>query len=330
MRDRRRRHKYCIDPAGVCASRPKQRQQPPPGGKIYNLKAQAQTLAQQPGLAWLGDLAKRDDVDWQKIELAQQSWDYKQAGLTKEGAAVVSLINKQGDVGKTLHDLGSKDNIKQLFAAILTAGIGLGLTSAMGLPSLSAAPSFANRFATYATKTAAGVQSAVFGTPLSETAKTALVNSLAQTLTSEISDWCKSDNAIIAKTIAHAVVQSAAASVLNKDCGSTALGVVVAEAIFPMSELAAVGRTRPASGAKGGAAIWPVVEVPPTFPPPSTYGRYGPSATVSVEIPSHAPLSLSPLFALAHYVSFNLEISVGRACWHAWAGVRFCRDAMQT
>ena len=278
-----------------------------------DLQTQAQSLAQQPGLAWLGELAQRNDVDWQKIELATQNWDYKHAGLTQEGAAVVaivvaivtwgaasgvgtavaegagmttaagtagastvavagttgtvltttgaavaaataaglttlasqaavSLINNQGDVGKTLQDLGSKDSVKQLVASMLTAGVTSGVTSgvssALNLPTGAALSkaSFTTRFATYATKAAisAGVQSAVYGTPLSETAKTALVNSLAQTLTSEIGDWGKSDPALVAKTLAHAVVQCAAASVQGNDCGSAALGAATAEILSPL------------------------------------------------------------------------------------------------
>ena len=272
-----------------------------PGGVPYNLKEQARTLAQQPGLAWLGELAKRDDVDWQKIELASQNWDYQRAGLTREGAAVVvivvtiltwgaasaagnavagsagltttttaagvttttltatgaavsaataagittlasqaavSLINNQGDIGKTLQDLGSKESVKQLVTSMLTAGITQGVTSAFNLSTGTqlANASFTDRFATYATKAAvsAGVQSAVYGTPLSETAKTALINSLAQSLTSQIGDWGKGSEVIVAKAVAHAVVQCAAASVQNKDCGSAALGAAVAEAISPL------------------------------------------------------------------------------------------------
>ena len=38
--------------------------------------------------------------------------------------ASVSLINNQGNVGKTLQDLGSEESIKQLVGTILTAGVG--------------------------------------------------------------------------------------------------------------------------------------------------------------------------------------------------------------
>lgn len=264
-----------------------------PAGTPLDLKTQAQTLSKQPGLAWLGELAQRKDVDWQQIELAQQNWDFKRSGLTQEGAVVVaivvtvlswgtaseagaaivqgagastaagtagaavaaglaagmttlasqaavSLINNQGDVGKTLQDLGSQESVRQLVASMLTAGLAQGATSALQgagiLGKVTADASFATRFANYATKAvvAAGVQSAVYGTPLSETAKSALINALAQSLTSEIGDWGKSGSALVAKTLAHAVVQCAAASVQNKDCGSAALGAAVAEVISPL------------------------------------------------------------------------------------------------
>ena len=128
-------------------------------------------------------------VNWTTIEDASEHWDYKQHGLTKEGAviiavvvalvtngaasglgeaaavasgegvaltsggvfltgtggviaagtaagvtalssrAAVSLINNQGNVGKTLKDLGSSDSIRQTIAAMLTAGVGTALPS---------------------------------------------------------------------------------------------------------------------------------------------------------------------------------------------------------
>ncbi|NMG50974.1 hypothetical protein GO613_23080, partial [Azoarcus communis] len=64
---------------------------PPPTVKL-DLKTQAETLAQQPGLAWLGELAQRDDVDWQQIALIHDQWDYKQSGLTQEGGAVIAIV----------------------------------------------------------------------------------------------------------------------------------------------------------------------------------------------------------------------------------------------
>jgi filamentous hemagglutinin family protein len=59
---------------------------------VIDLKSQAQELAKQPGMAWLGDLTKRDDVDWQTIKLVQDTWSYKNSGLTPEGGIVVAII----------------------------------------------------------------------------------------------------------------------------------------------------------------------------------------------------------------------------------------------
>lgn len=49
-------------------------------------------LANQPGNQYLKDLINRDDVDWQKIVLAQKDWNYKQQGLTGAGAAIIAII----------------------------------------------------------------------------------------------------------------------------------------------------------------------------------------------------------------------------------------------
>jgi len=119
----------------------RERQQPqagsgkasPPAGTPYDLKAQAETLSQQPGLAWLGDLAKRPDVDWQKIELTQQSWDYKHAGLTREGAAVVrgTAVALNDDIAAKLNAIYGTD-VSGAQKALLAIRITTALTGAAG------------------------------------------------------------------------------------------------------------------------------------------------------------------------------------------------------
>ncbi|MBI5784588.1 MAG: DUF637 domain-containing protein [Rhodocyclales bacterium] len=259
------------------------------------LRTRAASLAKTPGLEWMGDLVQRDDVDWQKVELAAQEWDYHHAGLTKEGAAVVvivvtiltwgsassaatgavqsagvstaagttgaavaagiaagmttlaaqaavSLINNHGDIGQTLNDLGSSESVKQVVTAMLTAGLVQGVTTAFNLPNPAATnATFVDRFRTYATQAAvkAGVHSAMYGEPLSETMKAALVSSLAQSLTAEVGDWGKANHLApgsLEKMLAHAVVQCAAASVMKQDCGSAALGGAIAEALSPLGD----------------------------------------------------------------------------------------------
>jgi hypothetical protein len=50
----------------------------------------------------------------------------------------VSLINNQGDIGKTLNDLGKKESIRQLVAAMLTGGVGGYYSGVYNLESLLA------------------------------------------------------------------------------------------------------------------------------------------------------------------------------------------------
>lgn len=49
-------------------------------------------LANQPGNEYLKDFVNRNDVDWNKVILAQQDWDYKSQGLTGAAAAIIVLI----------------------------------------------------------------------------------------------------------------------------------------------------------------------------------------------------------------------------------------------
>jgi hypothetical protein len=53
-------------------------------------------LAQQPGMGWVSQINSdpklAGKVDWVKVEEAHTKWDYKQQGLTPEGAAIVTLV----------------------------------------------------------------------------------------------------------------------------------------------------------------------------------------------------------------------------------------------
>jgi filamentous hemagglutinin len=161
---------------------------------------------------------------------------------TLAAQAAVSLINNHGDIGQTLNDLGSSESVKQVVTAMLTAGLVQGVTTAFNLPNPTATnAAFVDRFRTYATQAAvkAGVHSAMYGEPLSETMKAALVSSLAQSLTAEVGDWGVKNNLApgsLEKMLAHAVVQCAAASVMRQDCGSAALGGAIAEALSPLGD----------------------------------------------------------------------------------------------
>ena len=68
-----------------------------PGGLSVQLpqasdfKGQISTLASQPGMGYLNDLAQRRDVNWQPVALAFEQWNYKQEGLTAAGAALLAV-----------------------------------------------------------------------------------------------------------------------------------------------------------------------------------------------------------------------------------------------
>jgi len=154
---------------------------------------QLKDLATKPGMAWVNDVAAQSAelaktnpaaaLHVQNVQLAHDQWDYKQQGLTKEGAAIVTLvvayftagaasgagsalatgvgatgttaaavvagattaalsslaaqasvsfINNGGNLGAVLNELGSKDSVKGLLTAMVTAGALNGLSSAMG------------------------------------------------------------------------------------------------------------------------------------------------------------------------------------------------------
>ncbi len=55
-----------------------------------------ESLAKQPGMAWMNQIANdpklAGKVDWAKVEEAHSQWDYKQQGLTPEGAVIVTAV----------------------------------------------------------------------------------------------------------------------------------------------------------------------------------------------------------------------------------------------
>jgi hypothetical protein len=69
-----------------------------------NLKTQIQTLSSQPGLAYINDLAKRNDINWNQVSLVHDQWSYSQQGLTPAGAALltIAVMVATGGVGAEL------------------------------------------------------------------------------------------------------------------------------------------------------------------------------------------------------------------------------------
>lgn len=67
-----------------------------PGGFIVdipkgNFKTEIEKLVKQPQYAYLKQLQVSKDVKWNEIQLAYDSWNYKQEGLTGAGAAIIAL-----------------------------------------------------------------------------------------------------------------------------------------------------------------------------------------------------------------------------------------------
>ena len=57
--------------------------------KNASLTEQITSLAKQPGNEYLTDLAARSDIDWQRVEVINKSWDYKKEGLTPAASIVI-------------------------------------------------------------------------------------------------------------------------------------------------------------------------------------------------------------------------------------------------
>lgn len=55
-------------------------------------KTQLEKLSSQPGQEWLLQLADRPGVDWQRVALAHEKWDYQHSGLTAEAALAIAIV----------------------------------------------------------------------------------------------------------------------------------------------------------------------------------------------------------------------------------------------
>jgi Possible hemagglutinin (DUF637)/Papain fold toxin 1, glutamine deamidase len=72
------------------------------GASTAATPAQLKDLASKPGMSWVNDVAAQSAeiaktnpaaaLHIQQVQLAHNQWDYKRQGLTKEGAAIVSLV----------------------------------------------------------------------------------------------------------------------------------------------------------------------------------------------------------------------------------------------
>ncbi|QHE85398.1 two-partner secretion domain-containing protein [Hydrogenophaga sp. BPS33] len=108
------------------------------------VREQARLLSEQPGLAYLGELAKRDDVDWQAIELARRQWDHEQQGLTGLGAAIVTAVVAYFTAGMGSGVVGSTAPAAAGASTTTVAGTTLATTSAAGVTTFTAAGAAVN------------------------------------------------------------------------------------------------------------------------------------------------------------------------------------------
>ncbi|HEU4459695.1 MAG TPA: DUF637 domain-containing protein, partial [Methylibium sp.] len=164
------------------------------------------------------------------------------AMTTLASQAAISVVNNQGNLARTLDDLGSRENVRALIVSMLGAGIASGLTDALNLPrgQQLAGASFGTQFQSYAVQTlsAAGVNAVVNGTSFETAARNALVTALGQTLTTQIGDVAQANglpSGDVIKVLAHAGVQCAEAQLTRRDCASAAIGAATAELLAPLT-----------------------------------------------------------------------------------------------
>ncbi|SFM21373.1 filamentous hemagglutinin, partial [Desulfomicrobium norvegicum] len=56
-----------------------------------NVRQDIEQLAQAPGLGWMGELLKRDDVNWQAVQEAHDQWKHEDGGIGGPGVQLVAL-----------------------------------------------------------------------------------------------------------------------------------------------------------------------------------------------------------------------------------------------
>ena len=150
-------------------------------------------------------------------------------------SATVSLVGNKGNLGATLKQLGSKESIRSLATAMVTAGLLQGVSGATGINmNATDLPGRIQAAALRMTVNTA-VQSTIGGQDLSDSLKMNLIMAgtdvIGGELSEQIGDAFKNDPNNIAKYLAHAVVGCAGGAALGDDCGSGAAGAVISEVV---------------------------------------------------------------------------------------------------
>ncbi len=155
-------------------------------------------------------------------------------------SAAVSFVNNGGDIGKTLKELGSKDSVKNIALAMVSAGAlnALGSSFTIGdktLGQITVADGFTANLgkAVVNNMASAAMTSALTGTSLQDNLKTGLVSAFisagAGQSANAIGDVTKDSQAL--KALAHALAgcMAGGASGGKQGCESGAVGAVVGE-----------------------------------------------------------------------------------------------------
>lgn len=160
----------------------------------------------------------------------------------------VSLVNNQGDVAKTLKDLGSKDSVKNLATSVVTAGLldKIGGTATMeSLKMLGNTPdilmNLAAKTATAIIETTVktGINSAITGESFSEGLDDLLYQSLGTAIQGTMANHIHLNKEIISdglmknilSQVAHATAGCAGGAIGGGECVAGAIGAAVGESV---------------------------------------------------------------------------------------------------
>ena len=240
------------------------------------LQSEISKLMKQPGMEYLQSLAQRSDINWQPVKLAHEQWNYQQEGLTGAGAALVaiavamvmpaaagalggaltgtaataagaamtslavqasvSLINNQGNLGKTLKEMGSSQTVKNTVTAALTAGVmdKLGGTDLMKGLADNASTVFTEKLAyNLINNTTRSLTNAVLtGDDLSNALKVGMLTGLVDSAHGQAASKIKLlENDYIVHKLAHALAGCAAGAAVGGQCKDGAIGAAVGEMV---------------------------------------------------------------------------------------------------
>ncbi|MDM0046631.1 filamentous hemagglutinin N-terminal domain-containing protein [Variovorax dokdonensis] len=164
-----------------------------------------------------------------------------QAGtLALISQASISLINNQGDLGKVMEELGSKQSVRNLAAAIVTGGVLAG----MGMPptGLSEVDAGSKGFFTVlqqnlqAQAATALIQSAINGTDLQDGLQSALISALINTVGAKVASGIGDLKGKVLNDVTHKMAHAIAGCALGAakagdkgGCAPGAIGAVVGE-----------------------------------------------------------------------------------------------------